>query len=110
MALDAMWVVSRLSGLKLAIKPGDFQTRKGSKTAWMGTYWDDNGVEREVTGARVVLPDGREVPQVREYKYLGTPLQVEYKGRQPRGARRDRDDLEVEGCVSVQGARPRCDD
>ena len=52
-----------------------------TKTAWMGTYYDAKGVEHSVTGAKVMLPDGREVPQVKEYKYLGTPLKDEYKGR-----------------------------
>ena len=32
-------------------------------------------------GADVVLPDGRKVPQVREYKYLGTSLQIGFEGR-----------------------------
>ena len=75
MALDSMWVVARISGLQVSVNS------KGTKTAWMGTYYDAKGVEHSVTGAKVMLPDGREVPQVKEYKYLGTPLKDEYKGR-----------------------------
>ena len=81
MAIDAMWVVARVSGLKVTIKKKDFKTRVGSKTAWMGVYYDDEGKECEVTGAKVEMPNGEEVPQVTKYKYLGTPLQIEYKGR-----------------------------
>ena len=81
MALDAMWVVSRVAGLKVTVKAKDAETRVGSKTAWMGTYWDAKGKEQEVTGWKVELPDGTVVPQVRAYKYLGTPLQIEYEGR-----------------------------
>ena len=72
MAIDAMWVVARVSGLKVTIKKKDFKTRKGSKTAWMGVYYDDEGKECEVTGAKVEMPNGEEVPQVTKYKYLGT--------------------------------------
>ena len=81
MALDAMWVVARVSGLQVTVKEKDFETRKGSKTAWMGVYYDEAGRECEVTGARVEMVSGRMVPQVREYKYLGTPLQIGYEGR-----------------------------
>ena len=81
LAADALWVVTRVAGLQVTIKERDFETRVGSKTAWMGTYYDDKGVEREIAGADVQLPDGRKVPQVKEYKYLGTPLQVEFEGR-----------------------------
>ena len=81
MALDAMWVVARVSGLKVTVKDKDFETRKGSKTAWMGVYYDENGQECEVTGAKVEIVNGHEVPQVKWYKYLGTPLQTQYKGR-----------------------------
>ena len=61
----------------------------GKKTAWMGTYYDQHGQERDVdpftinaNGERcplVVLPDGREVPQVTSYTHLGTPLHSEWK-------------------------------
>ena len=43
MALDAMWVVTRVAGLKIMTKDTDAKTRVGSKTAWMGTYYDDKG-------------------------------------------------------------------
>ena len=81
MALDAMWVVARVAGLKVTVKAKDAETRVGSKTAWMGTYWDEHGSEREVKGWEIKLPDGTVVPQVRAYKYLGTPLQIENQGR-----------------------------
>ena len=81
MALDAVWVVARVAGLQVTVKAKDAETRVGSKTAWMGTYWDSKGKEREVTGWNLKLPDGTVVPQVRAYKYLGTPLQIEFEGR-----------------------------
>jgi len=70
-----------VSGLKVTVKEKDFKTRAGSKTAWMGVYYDEKGRECEVTGAKVEMVDGCEVPQVTKYKYLGTPLQIGYKGR-----------------------------
>ncbi|KAL3920669.1 MAG: hypothetical protein SGPRY_005171, partial [Prymnesium sp.] len=61
----------------------------GKKTAWMGTYYDQHGQERDVdphminaNGERcplVVMPDGREVPQATSYTHLGTPLLSEWK-------------------------------
>ena len=81
MALDAMWVVARVSGLKVTVKAKDAETRVGSKTAWMGTYYNEKGEEKEVTGWKIKLPDDTHVPQVRAYKYLGTPMQIEWKGR-----------------------------
>jgi hypothetical protein len=46
MALDAMWVVARVSGLHVTVKATDAETRVGSKTAWMGTYWNAGGQEK----------------------------------------------------------------
>ena len=62
-------------------KAKDAETRVGSKTAWMGTYYNEKGEEKEVTGWKIKLPDDTHVPQVRAYKYLGTPMQIEWKGR-----------------------------
>ena len=81
MALDAMYMVARVSGLKITVKAADAQTRHGTKTAWMGTYYNEKGEEKEVHGWEIRLPDGTMVPQVKSYKYLGTPLQIEYRGR-----------------------------
>ena len=70
--LDTCWLVTRAAGLKIMIK-------ETKKTAWQASYWM-NGVEREVEGWEMVLPDGRVVPQVkasaekkkdRTYTYLG---------------------------------------
>lgn len=40
MALDAVWVVARVSvsGLKII-----FKTNDGTKTDWMGTHYDQQG-------------------------------------------------------------------
>ena len=61
---DTAWMVSRLIGLTVGVKSS------GTKTAWSGTYWE-GGHEKKMEGWEIVLPDGRVVPQVNEYKYLG---------------------------------------
>ena len=58
-------LVSRVLGLTMGVKSN------GKKTAWSGTHWDADGVEREITGWEIHLPDGRRVPQVKSYTYLG---------------------------------------
>ena len=63
---DAAWVVSRVIGLSMGVK------KNGKKTAWSGTYWGADGKEHEIEGWKIVLPDGRVVPQVTQYKYLGS--------------------------------------
>ena len=96
MAFDAVWVAARITGLQIKVKPD------GSKTAWMGVYWDGEGKAKEVSREgvywdkkrreeRVVegmvgesimrLPDGRRIPQVSQYKHLGTPMQAMSEGR-----------------------------
>lgn len=80
MMFDTCWLVSRVLGLSMGVKAS------GTKTAWSGTYWKQ-GVEREIEGWTIRLPDGRTVPQVRSYKYLG---QVELSGWKP-----DRGDKQV---------------
>ena len=85
MAYDAAWVVARVAGLKIGVK------KEGTKSAWMGTYYDAHGIERELdpytigVDGKVVpliqLPDGREIPKVTKYVHLGTPLQSKWEGR-----------------------------
>ena len=71
---DTVWYASRVLGLTIGVKAN------GKKTAWSGTYWE-GGEEREVTGWTIRLPDNREVPQVKSYKYLGGVETSGWKGR-----------------------------
>ena len=75
LALDTAWVVARVAGLDMQVK------EDGSKTAWQGSYWAE-GVEHQITGWRIRLPDGREVPQVGGYKHLGTEEKDRWGGGQ----------------------------
>ena len=71
LAMDCMSVLTKILGLNLTIKGK-------KKTAWSGVYWED-GVEKDVTGWELELPDGRVVPQLtreEEYTYLGTELRT----------------------------------
>ena len=61
---DVVWVVTRLAGLDLIVKPD------GSKTAWSGTVYV-GGVWQPITGWDVMLPNKQIVPQVNKYKHLG---------------------------------------
>ena len=56
MALDACWVAARVAGLDIRTKAKDAATRRGTKTAWMGCYYDEAGNEQEVTGWDMFLP------------------------------------------------------
>ena len=92
LALDTGWMVARIAGLDMQVKSD------GSKTAWQGSYWE-GGVERQVTGWRLRLPDGKEVPQVASYKHLGSPETATWSGGQD-GARKK----VVEKCKQMIGA------
>ena len=70
-----------MAGLDVRIKKEDSETGRGTKTAWMGCYWDSEGVEKELTGYTLYLPDGTEVPQVSQYTHLGVSLQAAWPGR-----------------------------
>ena len=62
---DVAWMVARITGSDIGIK------EDGSKTAWQvvnGCEWQ----EREYR--QIVMPDGRVVPRVSQYKHLGTVL------------------------------------
>ena len=52
------------------------QVKAKRKTCWAATYWED-GVEKDVSGWDMKLPDGTVIPQIageETYKYLGTEL------------------------------------
>ena len=61
---DVVWIVTRLAGLDLIVKPD------GSKTAWSGAVCA-GGVWQPITGWEVTLPNNQVVPQVAKYKHLG---------------------------------------
>eukprot|EP00965_Chrysotila_dentata_P051818 1720295-Pleurochrysis_carterae.AAC.1 len=53
------------------------QVKGEKKTAWSGTYYNEEGKESDITGWDVVLPDGEKIPQLKgaeTCKYLGTHL------------------------------------
>ena len=81
MALDACWVAARVAGLDLRTKAKDATTRRGTKTAWMGCYFDGEGVEHEITGWDMYLPTGERIPQVSQYTHLGVSIQAKWEGR-----------------------------
>ena len=81
MALDACWVAARVAGLDLRIKAKDALSRRGTKTAWMACYFDDEGQEQEVSGWDMYLPTGEKVPQVSQYTHLGVSIQAKWEGR-----------------------------
>ena len=81
MALDACWVAARVAGLDLRTKAKDAITRRGTKTAWMGCYFDSAGREREVTGWDMWTPTGERIPQVSQYTHLGVSIQAKWEGR-----------------------------
>ena len=81
MALDACWVAARVAGLDLRIKAKDAISRRGTKTAWMACYYDEEGQEQEVTGWDMYLPTGEKVPQVSQYTHLGVSIQAKWEGR-----------------------------
>ena len=62
-------------------KPEEAVTRRGTKTAWMGCYYDERGREREITGYTMRFPTGEEIPQVSQYTHLGVSIQVGWKAR-----------------------------
>lgn len=70
----------------MRIAKDDAKTRKGTKTAWMGTRWV-NGRQEVITDETITIlataagGEEREVPWVREYKHLGTPLMALHEGR-----------------------------
>ena len=69
LAFECTWLVSQILGLKMSIKGK-------RKTAWCGTYWS-GGLELDISGWEIRLPNGDLVPQLRAdemYKYLGTEL------------------------------------
>ena len=64
-----MCLRTKILGLSMTIK-------KKKKTAWSGVYWE-HGIEKDVTGWELKLPDGRVVPQLvgdETYTYLGTEM------------------------------------
>ena len=81
MAFDACWVAARVAGLDVRAKPEEAVTRRGTKTAWMGCYYDERGREREITGYTMRFPTGEEIPQVSQYTHLGVSIQVGWKAR-----------------------------
>ena len=81
MALDACWVAARVAGLDIRTKAKDATSRRGTKTAWMGCYFDEAGKEQEVTGWDMHLPTGERIPQVSQYTHLGVSIQVAWEGR-----------------------------
>ena len=50
MAFDACWVAARVAGLGVRAKKEEAKTRRGTKKAWMGCYYDENGAEKEIEG------------------------------------------------------------
>ena len=47
----------------------------------MGTYFDKDGTERDITGLTIELPNGDEVPQVYQYTHLGVSIQSAWPDR-----------------------------
>jgi len=91
-AVDCAWFVTKICGLKLQVK------QTGTKTAYMATCWD-KGVEKDILGADVRLPDGTPIPQIRgmeTYTHLGTKLQSGHTHRYTQA----RDKL-TETCKSI---------
>ena len=76
MAFDACWVAARVAGLEVRAKPEEAQTRRGTKTAWMGCYYDKQGKEKEITGYTMRFPTGEVIPQVTQYTHLGVSIQA----------------------------------
>ena len=88
LTLDTLWMGTRIAGLNLIVK------EDGSKTAWQGSYWAQRGrrraddrdnarkEERQVEGWVLRLPTGAVVPQVSEYKHLGSEEGAEWEGSQ----------------------------
>ena len=115
LAVDCIWVVSRVLGLTVKIKPKDGELNKrekcrvGTKTAWIGTYYDVHGTERPVTGHKVMTPTEEEVPQVDKYTHLGTPLGWSHEGRNTEARVKVRDKcvalLRLIGRVDALGPR-----
>ena len=74
LVFDTCWMVSRAMGLNITVKAD------GKKTAWSGTYWK-GGVEKQIEGWEIRLPNGEVVPQVEQYKYLGGEEKAGWRGR-----------------------------
>ena len=82
LAFDTCWLMAKVCGLSIKIKGK-------SKTAYFATYWE-GGIEKDIEGCEMWLPDDRWVPQilkrpkqppppgaggdVHSYKQLGTEL------------------------------------
>ena len=81
MAFDACWVAARVAGLEVRTKPGEAQTRRGTKTAWMGCYYDKQGNDKEIKGYDMRFPTGEVIPQVSQYTHLGVSIQVSWRKR-----------------------------
>ena len=69
-----------MAGLSMRAKAAEAITRRGTKTAWMGCYFDKEGVEKEITGTELRMPSGELIPQVSQYTHLGVSIQAEWKG------------------------------
>ena len=71
LAFECTWLVSTILGLKMQVK-------RKKKTCWAATYWED-GVEKDINGWDMILPDGTTIPQLvgdETYKYLGTEMRA----------------------------------
>ena len=79
LAFECTWLVSRIMGLTMGVNGK-------KKTCWAATYWE-NGIEKDVSGWEITLPDGTVVPQLvskteegetvnETYKYLGTEMRA----------------------------------
>ena len=81
MAFDAAWLAAKVAGGAIKIKPEESVTKRGTKTAWMGTYWTDEGEEKEITGLEIRMPNmsnepknEEKIPQVSQYTHLGVSI------------------------------------
>ena len=69
LAMECIWLTTKMLGLL-------WQVKGKKKTAWSATWWKD-GVERDVTGYEMRMPDDSLIPQLvgeEIYKYLGTEM------------------------------------
>jgi len=73
---EAVWVVTKVTGLKL-------QMKAKKKTAWYATYWEADGTEKDIEGWTMRMPDKTVIPQLTgddKYVYLGTELSTGWAG------------------------------
>ena len=75
-AFEAVWMVTKVAGLRMQVKDK-------KKTAWAATYWGADGVEKDVEGWEMRMPDGMVLPQLKgseTYKYLGSEMAAGWGG------------------------------